>query len=102
MAELPEVETIRRQLERDVVGRKVKAVEVHDTMAIPRHSNKKQFGQMLEGAKLKSLMRRGTFLIFTLDTEDRFIVRPGAGGGLRRAAGKGAPGPGTSVFITFT
>ena len=47
MAELPEVETIRRQLEREVVGRKVKSVEVFDTKAIPRHSSKKEFSGML-------------------------------------------------------
>ena len=41
---------------------------------------------MLEGAKLKSLIRRGTFLIFTLDTGDRLIVRPGVGGQLRKSA----------------
>ena len=102
MAELPEVETIRRQLEREVVGRKVKTVEVHDTKVIPRHSSKKEFIGMLEGAKLKSLMRRGTFLIFTLDTEDRFIIRPGLQGELRKTAAKDDLDKGTAVVITFT
>ncbi len=102
MAELPEVETLRRQLERDVVGRKVKTVEVHDTKVIPRHSTKKQFAAMLEGAKLKSLIRRGTFLIFTLDTGDRLIIQPGAKGQLRKAGTKDDLQPGTGVVITFT
>lgn len=102
MAELPEVETLRRQLERDVVGRKVKTVEVHDTKVIPRHSTKKQFAGMLEGAKLKSLIRRGTFLIFTLDTGDRLIVQPGLGGQLRKTASKDDLADGTAVVITFT
>jgi formamidopyrimidine-DNA glycosylase len=102
MAELPEVETLRRQLERDVVGRKVKSVDVNDTKVIPRHSTKKQFIQMLEGAKLKSLIRRGTFLIFTLDTGDRLIIKPGVGGELRKAAAKDGDEAGTAVVITFT
>ncbi|HEU5085560.1 MAG TPA: DNA-formamidopyrimidine glycosylase [Acidimicrobiales bacterium] len=102
MAELPEVETLRRQLERDVVGRKVKTVEVNDTKVIPRHSTKKQFASMLEGTKLKSLIRRGTFLIFTLDTGDRFIIRPGAKGQLRKAGAKDDLEAGTGVVITFT
>ena len=102
MAELPEVETIRRQLEREVVGRKIKSVEVPDTKAIPRHSSKKQFIGMLEGAKLKSLIRRGTFLIFTLDTDDRFIIRPGNGGQLRKTPSKDDLEDGTSVVLTFT
>ena len=102
MAELPEVETLRRQLERDVVGRKVKSVDVSDTKLIPRHANKKQFAAALEGAKLKSLIRRGTFLVFTLDTGDRLVVRPGALGQLRKAAPKDPDEPGTGVVITFT
>jgi formamidopyrimidine-DNA glycosylase len=102
MAELPEVETLRRQLERDVVGRKVKSVDVNDTKVIPRHSTKKQFAGMLEGAKLKSLIRRGTFLIFTLDTGDRLIVRPGELGQLRKTAAKDDEEKGTAVVVTFT
>ena len=102
MAELPEVETTRRQLEREVVGRKIKSVDVHDTKVIPRHSSKKQFAAMLDGAKLKSLMRRGRFVIFTLDTEDRFIFRPGVGGQLRKTPTKDELEPGTAVVLTFT
>jgi formamidopyrimidine-DNA glycosylase len=102
MAELPEVETIRRQLEREVVGRKIKSVDVHDTKVIPRHGSKKEFVGMLEGAKLKSLVRRGTFLIFTLDTDERFIVRPGVGGQLRKTPAKDGLDAGTGVVLTFT
>ena len=102
MAELPEVETIRRQLEREVVGRKIKTVDVHDTKVIPRHGSKKEFVGMLEGAKLKSLVRRGTFLIFTLDTDERFIIRPGIGGQLRKTPAKDDLDAGTGVVLTFT
>ncbi len=102
MAELPEIETIRRQLEREVVGRKIKTIEVHNAKSIPRHSSKKQFIGMLDGAKLKSLIRRGTYLIFTLDTDDRFIVRCGQGGQLRKTASKDDLDDGTTVVMTFT
>ena len=102
MAELPEVETLRRQLERDVVGRKVKSVEVHNAACITRHPSKKAFADMLEGAKLKSLIRRGTFLIFTLDSGDRFIIQPGAGGELRKTPAKDDLEDDTLVSITFT
>jgi formamidopyrimidine-DNA glycosylase len=84
------------------VGRKVKTVDVNDTKVIPRHSTKKQFVQMLEGAKLKSLIRRGTFLIFTLDTGDRLIIKPGVGGQLRKTAAKDADEAGTAIVVTFT
>ncbi len=48
MPELPEVETIRRELEREVVGKKVKSVEVTNTRSIRRHNTKKQFIAKLE------------------------------------------------------
>lgn len=102
MPELPEVETTRRQLEREVVGRKVKSVEVPDAKAIPRHSSKKQFADLLEGAKLKSLIRRGTFLIFTLDSGNRFIIRPGDSAELRKTPAKDELEEGTGVIVTFT
>ncbi|MDZ7675956.1 MAG: DNA-formamidopyrimidine glycosylase [Acidimicrobiales bacterium] len=102
MAELPEVETTRRQLERDVVGRKIKSVDVHDTKLIPRHSSRKQFAGMLEDAKLKSLIRRGTFLIFALDSGDRFIIRLGPDAELRKTPTKEDLEKGTGVVLTFT
>jgi formamidopyrimidine-DNA glycosylase len=102
MAELPEVETIRRQLERDIVGRKVKSIDVPDTKAIGRHKSKKALTDLLDDAKLKSLVRRGTFLIFTTDEGNRFIIRPGLAGQLRKAPAKDDLEPGTAVVITFT
>jgi formamidopyrimidine-DNA glycosylase len=53
MPELPEVETIRRELERDVVGRRVKAASVHGTRTV-RRQTKKQFISRVEGTKRRS------------------------------------------------
>ena len=43
MPELPEVEVVRRDLEREVVGKKIKAVDVDGMRAVRRHHNRKQF-----------------------------------------------------------
>ena len=43
MPELPEVETIRRELERDIVGKRIKTVEVSNNRSIRRHGTRKQF-----------------------------------------------------------
>ncbi|MBV9951985.1 MAG: DNA-formamidopyrimidine glycosylase, partial [Acidimicrobiia bacterium] len=51
MPELPEVETIRRELEREVVGKRVKSVEVPGRGAVTRLP-KKQFVTRLEGVKV--------------------------------------------------
>ena len=69
MPELPEVETIRRELEREVVGKRIKTVEVTGTASIRRHTNKKQFITALEGAKITGVDRKGKYLLLKLDTE---------------------------------
>ena len=43
MPELPEVEVVRRDLEREIVGKRVKAVDADGMRSIRRHHNRKQF-----------------------------------------------------------
>ena len=49
MPELPEVETIRRDLQGEVVNRKIKAVEVRNGRTVRRHPSAKAFRAQLEG-----------------------------------------------------
>ncbi|HVM40464.1 MAG TPA: bifunctional DNA-formamidopyrimidine glycosylase/DNA-(apurinic or apyrimidinic site) lyase [Acidimicrobiia bacterium] len=103
MPELPEVEVIRRDLERDVVGRKIKKVEAKEMRAIRRHPNKKHFVGALEGRKIKSLERRGKYLLFTLDDGQTLVVHLGMSGQLLRATqSRAAVAKHTHVIITFT
>jgi formamidopyrimidine-DNA glycosylase len=51
MPELPEVETIRRGLEREAVGKRIKSVEVTGTRTV-RRQTKKQLISRLEGTKI--------------------------------------------------
>jgi len=55
--ELPEVEVMRRDLEKDVVGRKVAAAEVRPSKnamrIIRRHARRKEFTDRLVGRKRK-------------------------------------------------
>ena len=59
MAELPELETLRRELEKESVGKRFKAPEVVGAKVTKRNGNKKVFQGRLEGAKVKSVDRRG-------------------------------------------
>ena len=52
MPELPEVEVVRRDLEKEVVGKKVKAVDADGMRAVRRHHNRKQFAKRLVGKKI--------------------------------------------------
>jgi formamidopyrimidine-DNA glycosylase len=103
MRELPEVETIRRELDKEVSGKRIKSVDVHTTMsALPRHPNKKNFSTRLEGAKVKGVSRRGLVILFALDTADTLVFDPGTGGWAQKAAAKDEVTKPTLVAVTFT
>jgi formamidopyrimidine-DNA glycosylase len=103
MPELPEVEVMRRDLEREVVGKKIKAVEVTGTRSVRRHRNRKEFITILTGRKITAVQRRGKYLVMKLDGNDALIVHLGMSGQLLRAktAREKAPKH-THVAITFT
>jgi len=101
MPELPEVETLRRDLEREVVGRRVKSVEVGAMRAIRRHSTRKQFTSRLEGQKIQTVRRKGKYLLFDIG-DDFLVVHLGMSGQLLRAATRDAKTKHTHVIITFT
>jgi formamidopyrimidine-DNA glycosylase len=101
MPELPEVETIRRQLEREVVGKKIKTVVVTGTRSV-RRQPKKQFIARLEGAKITGVRRKGKFLGLNLDTEDQLWIHLRMSGQLRRAAAKEPLAKHTHMVMTFT
>lgn len=63
MPELPEVEVVRRGLERWVSGRTIDTVEVHHPRAIRRHTaGAADFAARLKGLRLGVARRRGKYL----------------------------------------
>ena len=100
--ELPEVETIRYALDREVAGRKVKTVEAASMAVLGRYRNRKQFASAVEGRKLGAVRRIGLLLVTELEGEDLLVVRPGAGATVRRHAARDAVARGTELTITFT
>ena len=102
MAEVPEIETLRRDLDREVGGKRIKTVEVPGSGTIPRHTNKKQFSGLLEGTKISSIVRRDLLLVGKLDSGDALVFDISGGGQLRRHAAKDAVDKATKIVITFT
>ena len=100
--ELPEVETIRRDLERDVSGRKIKAVEVKGLKSTPHHKSKKSLTDALDGAKVVVVERHGLFIVAHLNNEHTIVVRLGDESKLVRCPSKTAVEANTQVIITFT
>lgn len=100
--ELPEIETIRRDLDRDISGRKVKSAEAASMAVLDRYRNRKSFTSGLVGRKLDSVRRLGLHLLVGLDGEDLLVIRMGPGSSLRRHPARDAVEPGTELTITFT
>ncbi|HEX5610575.1 MAG TPA: bifunctional DNA-formamidopyrimidine glycosylase/DNA-(apurinic or apyrimidinic site) lyase [Solirubrobacterales bacterium] len=66
MPELPEVETVCRQLEPEIEGRRIETLEVLDarwTRPVPP----KQVTKAVEGSTIEGLGRRGKYLLLALD-----------------------------------
>ena len=103
MPELPEVETLRQDLAKEVVGRKIKAVAVSNGRSVRRHSSAKAFRSMLEGRTIKAVGRLGKYLLLALDNGDTLVVHLGMSGQLLRVKSVKEPKPKhTHVVITFT
>ncbi len=65
MPELPEVETIRRDLEKTILGKKIIKVCVHNPKVI-REPGPQAFKKHLEGQTIKNILRRAKLLILEL------------------------------------
>lgn len=78
MPELPEVETVRRGLAENIIGKKFKEIEVLHSRA----TSPKSIAPLksLKGARIKSVNRRGKFLWFELDRPEVLVGHLGMSG----------------------
>ena len=73
MPELPEVETVRRGLELQVMGRRITRVEVGRERSV-RRTSRQAVIDGLTGATILSVNRRGKYLLCPLDTGDELMM----------------------------
>jgi formamidopyrimidine-DNA glycosylase len=103
--ELPEVEVMRRDLEKDVVGRRIKEAEVKSTKnamrAIRRHKTRKDFTSRLVSRKVAKVERRGKYLMMPLDSGEILVAHFGMSGRFQRGTGRVALAPHTHIVMTF-
>jgi formamidopyrimidine-DNA glycosylase len=104
MPELPEVETLRRDLEKEIVSKRIKSVEVSGNRSIRRHNDAEEFRARLEGRKIVSVRRSGKYLLVGLDADqDVLVVHLGMSGQVLRVKSPKEPlAKHTHVVITFT
>jgi formamidopyrimidine-DNA glycosylase len=90
MPELPEVEVIRRDLEKELVGREIRSVEVRNTKnamrVIRRHRRRRDLEDPLAGATVTSVERKGKYLVLHLDGQMALVVHLGMSGQLLQSA----------------
>jgi formamidopyrimidine-DNA glycosylase len=102
MPELPEVETVRSVLVRELVGKKIKQVTVTNGKLTKRHANVKDFRALLEGHTIKSVGRLGKHLVIGLESANHLVIHLGMSGQLLRARSVKEPKPKhTHVVLTF-
>jgi len=86
MPELPEVETIRRDLESVLVGTRITEVEfVHDAgvfRILRRFPSRKVFAREVTGRTIEGVDRRGKYLLFRLGPERILLLHLGMTGQL--------------------
>ena len=103
MAELPEIEIMRRDLDKDIGGRKIKTVEPPGPMVLfDGFATRKSIRNRFIGRKILSVSRRGLMLVFDVGEDEVMTLSLGADSRLRRNMNKDALEDGTVLVIGFT
>ncbi len=103
MLELPEVEVLRKDLEKEVVGKRVKDVVVETPSIVkPFHRTRPEFVKALEGRKIEGVRRRGTAVLVDLDEDQTWIIQARGTASLHRQTANEPPGEDTHMVVTFT
>lgn len=110
MPELPEVETIRKQLQSRIAGKTIKHVEVlypkvvHGTLSVPKNHAKRggstaDFVRALKGRKVCKVGRQGKLILIRLNGNETLVVHLKMTG---RLLLNGEFTKSTEVIFTFT
>jgi formamidopyrimidine-DNA glycosylase len=99
MPELPEVETVRRDLDKEISGKKIKEVVVTGHRTVRRRPA--DFSTALEGRKVTGVERKGKFLVVKLDSDDVLVMHLRMSGQLLKCSAKDPVDKHTHATITF-
>jgi formamidopyrimidine-DNA glycosylase len=85
MPELPEVETVRTQLEPVLAGRRFERVEIHDPRLV-RPYEPAEVAAELEGERVTAVERRGKYLIVRFESDRVLLIHLRMTGSLRHSS----------------
>ena len=100
--ELPEIEVLRRDLEREIANRKVKEVELKSLKMLAGVKTKKEFTENLIGAKFLTVERLGLFLVAHMTNEHSLVIELGENASMIRCTSRTKTASDVEVTITFT
>jgi formamidopyrimidine-DNA glycosylase len=105
MPELPEVETIRRDLEGRILGRRITAVRIPPDTGKPvpvlKGIDAASFREGVIGASIEAVERRGKYLAFRLDTGSLIVVHLRMTGKLLHRRADDEPDPFLRITLVF-
>lgn len=101
MPELPETETLARDLHRSLVGSTVAVVRVLREDVL-RGSSARQFASRIRNARIERVWRRAKSVVLDLSSGDRLVVTPRFTGGLLVAGETAADDPFTAIRFDLT
>lgn len=103
MPELPEVETIRRELTSRIEGKKIERVSIpadpRGCRVLRRYPSRPRFIRRLAGRRIRSIGRRAKYLLFTLDDGRVLVLHLGMSGRLLFRPASAPPFPHTRLIL---
>jgi formamidopyrimidine-DNA glycosylase len=103
MPELPEAETIRRQLEKEIVGAAIRRIQIHISRAAREQGSPDELAKLVEGRRIERVGRRGKAVLLYLDSKDpsTLIIRLGMTGLVRVVSAKEPLGKHTAATVAL-
>ena len=101
MPELPELELLRRDLDREIGDRKIKSIDVL-VPAVAKHPSRKALVAALEGVKLSGVTRTGMLLLIGVEGTSTLVLSLGERSRLTRNQPKEDVATGTALVVNFT
>ncbi len=106
MPALPEIEIVRRDLEKEIVGRRIKDVDIRPgtnaMKIIRRHGRRKEFQDLLTGAKVEKVDRIGDRLLLRLDNAHVLLFDLADSASLLKTSASDEMAAHTHIVIGFT
>jgi formamidopyrimidine-DNA glycosylase len=99
MPELPEVETVVRDLRPQLVGRRIAAVEVSNQAL--RRPWAPEWAALLVGRRVRAVRRRGKWIVIALETGLQLVIHLGMTGQLTVTAADNPPADHTHLLWTL-